>query len=96
MLYSVLEFGQYWEQSGIDCDATLSLVTPAFRFIYSFVQLYLIFVNAKVRPNKMQTCYLVKLGFVGLENLLFWFAIVPHAPVSSAGIVTEGFSFDLG
>lgn len=49
MLYSVLEFGQYYEiQSGAICDSLMMAITPASRFIFSFAQLYLVFVNKKV------------------------------------------------
>jgi len=48
MIYSGLEFAQYFEiDAGSYCDNILMAVTPATRMVFTFIQMYFIFLNAK-------------------------------------------------
>lgn len=50
MIYSGLEFGQYFEMSSTPiCNGVMLAVTPAARMIFTFFQMYFVFLNAKVR-----------------------------------------------
>ena len=49
MIYSVLEFGQYFDlKSDASCNEVMVAVTPAARMIFTFLQMYFVFLNAKV------------------------------------------------
>lgn len=49
MIYSGLEFAQYFETDPeSECHNVLMAITPAARMIFTFVQMYFIFLNAKV------------------------------------------------
>ncbi|XP_055337652.1 proton channel OtopLc-like isoform X2 [Paramacrobiotus metropolitanus] len=78
MLYSCLEFGQYFELRGLgtDCDDIFSAITPAFRFIFSFVQLYLIFVNAKIRTDRYTNVASFGLMHMVATNMCIWLSVL--------------------
>lgn len=49
MIYSGLEFAQYFETNlERNCRDVLLAVTPAARMVFTFSQMYFIFLNAKV------------------------------------------------
>ncbi len=49
MIYSGLEFAQYFETvPGSECHNILMAATPAVRMAFTFIQMYFIFLNAKV------------------------------------------------
>lgn len=49
MIYSGLEFGQYFEfQSDSKCSNVLLAFTPATRMAFIFIQMYFIFLNNEV------------------------------------------------
>lgn len=49
MIYSGLEFAQYFETDpGSECHNILMAATPAARMVFTFIQMYFIFLNAKV------------------------------------------------
>lgn len=49
MIYSGLEFAQYFEiDVDSQCHDILMAVTPATRMVFTFIQMYFIFLNAKV------------------------------------------------
>lgn len=49
MIYSGLEFGQYFElQSDSKCHNFLLALTPATRMVFIFIQMYFIFLNNEV------------------------------------------------
>lgn len=55
MIYSGLEFAQYFEMSANPlCDGIMLAVQPASRMMFTFVQMYFVFLNAKV----IKTCVL--------------------------------------
>ena len=52
MIYSGLEFAQYFDMSDDPlCDEIMFAVQPASRMLFTFVQMYFIFLNAKVLKN---------------------------------------------
>lgn len=54
MIYSGLEFAQYFEiDVGSNCNNILMAVTPATRMVFTFIQMYFIFLNAKVRSRRL-------------------------------------------
>uniref|UniRef100_T1H5C2 Uncharacterized protein n=1 Tax=Megaselia scalaris TaxID=36166 RepID=T1H5C2_MEGSC len=52
MIYSGLEFGQYFELEGdTKCHNVMLALTPATRMAFIFIQMYFIFLNNEVYPN---------------------------------------------
>lgn len=52
MIYSGLEFGQYFELEPHDkCHNILLALTPATRMVFIFIQMYFIFLNNEVGDN---------------------------------------------
>ncbi len=50
MIYSGLELGQYFEEfSDPNCDDNMLAIQPLARIIFTFFQMYFVFLNAKVR-----------------------------------------------
>lgn len=53
MIYSGLEFGQYFElEKDTKCHNIMLAVTPATRMAFIFIQMYFIFLNDKVKKKK--------------------------------------------
>lgn len=51
MIYSGLEFGQYFElERNTNCHNIMLALAPATRMAFIFIQMYFIFLNDKVRP----------------------------------------------
>lgn len=49
MIYSGLEFGQYFElERNTKCHNVLLALTPATRMAFTFIQMYFIFLNDEV------------------------------------------------
>jgi len=49
MIYSGLEFGQFFDMPDDPiCGNVMAAVTPAARMIFTFIQMYFVFLNAKV------------------------------------------------
>lgn len=49
MIYSGLEFAQYFEESSNPkCHNVMMAITPAARMFFTFFQMYFIFLNSKV------------------------------------------------
>ncbi|KAI5641936.1 otopetrin domain-containing protein [Phthorimaea operculella] len=54
MIYSGLEFGQYWElERNTNCHNVLLALTPATRMAFIFIQMYFIFLNNEVSINSL-------------------------------------------
>ena len=72
MIYSGLEFGQYFElERDTKCHNVLVALTPATRMAFIFIQMYFIFLNNEV-SRKMMIFLLIKL----------WLIKFIHAPKS--------------
>jgi hypothetical protein len=55
MIYSGLEFGQYFEvERDTKCHNVLLALTPATRMAFTFIQMYFIFLNNEVRTNRFR------------------------------------------
>ncbi len=55
MIYSGLEFGQYFElQPDTKCHNFMIALTPAVRMIFTFMQMYFIFLNSKMAVYKLE------------------------------------------
>lgn len=51
MIYSGLEFGQYFElERDTKCHNVMLALTPATRMAFIFIQMYFIFLNNEVSP----------------------------------------------
>ena len=54
MIYSGLEFGQYFElEQNTKCHNIMLALTPATRMAFIFIQMYFIFLNNEVRSNDL-------------------------------------------
>lgn len=65
MIYSGLEFGQYFElERTSKCSNILVAVTPLTRMLFIFIQMYFIFLNNEVTSKIL--IYLLQKGFIML------------------------------
>jgi hypothetical protein len=63
MIYSGLEFGQYFEvERDTKCHNVLLALTPATRMAFTFIQMYFIFLNNEVRASTLSEQVSIKLG----------------------------------
>ncbi|ERL89314.1 hypothetical protein D910_06686 [Dendroctonus ponderosae] len=61
MIYSGLEFGQYFElERNTKCHNVLLALTPATRMAFIFIQMYFIFLNSEVREQNRRTCQVTR------------------------------------
>ncbi|OQV18239.1 hypothetical protein BV898_07635 [Hypsibius exemplaris] len=77
MIYSCLEFGQYFEiPESSACKDILSAVVPACRFMFIFIQLYFVFLNSKIRTDRFTT--LVRFGLMHMvaTNVCIWLSVL--------------------
>ena len=52
MIYSGLEVGQFFELRGdSNCNDILLAIAPAARMLFTFIQMYFIFLNSRVRGS---------------------------------------------
>lgn len=66
MIYSGLEFGQYFElERDTKCHNVMLALTPATRMAFIFIQMYFIFLNNEVRNE-----FVDFLSFSHLANML--------------------------
>lgn len=83
MIYSGLEFGQYFElERDTKCHNVLLALTPATRMAFIFIQMYFIFLNNEVRDVEiMNRKFIAEFYFqlsviiTHLFALLFAFAV---------------------
>lgn len=58
MIYSGLEFGQYFEvERDTKCHNVLLALTPATRMAFTFIQMYFIFLNNEVTTADLITIF---------------------------------------
>ncbi|OWA54991.1 hypothetical protein BV898_19377 [Hypsibius exemplaris] len=78
MLYSCLEFGQYFElqESSDACGDVLAVVTPGFRFLFCFVQLYFIFTNFRIRTDRFTSLARFGLMHMMATNVCIWLSVL--------------------
>ncbi|KAB7496674.1 Otopetrin-2 [Armadillidium nasatum] len=77
MIYSGLEFGQYFElRSGADCGNILMAISPIARMIFTFLQMYFIFLNSRVAISKHTT--IARFGLMHMigTNLCIWLNVL--------------------
>lgn len=78
MIYSGLEFGQYFElERDTKCHNVLLALTPATRMAFIFIQMYFIFLNneqIKVYRHK----FIARFGLMHMigTNLSVWFSVL--------------------
>lgn len=64
MIYSGLEFGQYFElERNTKCHNIMLALTPTTRMAFIFIQMYFIFLNDKVRKLSIETFLIEILTF---------------------------------
>lgn len=76
MIYSGLEFGQYFElERDTKCHNVLLALTPATRMAFTFFQMYFIFLNDEVRAvvhnqctNYLEKCYTSLLPLLSFQQ----------------------------
>lgn len=77
MIYSGLEFAQYFEiDAGSYCDNILMAVTPATRMVFTFIQMYFIFLNAKMGVCKPKAIAYFGLMHMVATNLCVWLNVI--------------------
>ncbi|XP_022690986.1 uncharacterized protein LOC111261636 isoform X2 [Varroa jacobsoni] len=76
MIYSGLEFGQFFEYESTDQCSILHNLTPATRMAFTFFQLYFIFINSRVAINRFTT--LARFGLMHMisSNLCVWLHVL--------------------
>ncbi|CAL8079637.1 unnamed protein product [Orchesella dallaii] len=77
MIYSGLEFGQYFElEPHTKCNNFMIALTPAVRMIFTFMQMYFIFLNSKMAVSKLRIG--AKFGLMHMigTNLCVWLNVL--------------------
>ncbi|XP_028966978.1 proton channel OtopLc [Galendromus occidentalis] len=76
MIYSGLEFGQFFEYESTDQCSILHNLTPASRMAFTFFQLYFIFINSRVAINRYTTIARFGLMHMISSNLCVWLHVL--------------------
>ncbi|CAG5009771.1 unnamed protein product [Parnassius apollo] len=77
MIYSGLEFGQYWElERNTNCHNVLLALTPATRMIFIFIQMYFIFLNNEMKVYKHKIVARFGLMHMIGTNLSVWLNVL--------------------
>ncbi|XP_046442073.1 proton channel OtopLc-like isoform X2 [Daphnia pulex] len=79
MIYSGLEFAQYFEMSSNPlCDDIMMAVQPASRMLFTFFQMYFVFLNAKIQIVKNSNVIVARFGMMHIvaTNLCVWLNVI--------------------
>ncbi|CAH4036456.1 proton channel OtopLc-like isoform X1 [Pieris brassicae] len=77
MIYSGLEFGQYWElERNTNCHNVLLALTPATRMAFIFIQMYFIFLNNEMKVYKHKIAARFGLMHMVGTNLSVWLNVL--------------------
>lgn len=79
MIYSGLEFAQYFEMSSNPlCDDIMMAVQPASRMLFTFFQMYFVFLNAKIQIIKNSNIIVARFGMMHViaTNLCVWLNVI--------------------
>jgi len=77
MIYSGLEFGQYFElESNTICQSYMVAITPAVRMIFTFMQMYFIFLNSRMAISKVSLAKQFGLMHLIGTNLCVWLDVL--------------------
>jgi hypothetical protein len=78
MIYSGLEFGQYFELDPYDikCHNLMIALTPAVRMCFTFMQMYFIFLNSKMAVYKLKLGAQFGLMHMIGTNLCVWLNVL--------------------
>ncbi|KAL1116295.1 hypothetical protein AAG570_005790 [Ranatra chinensis] len=79
MIYSGLEFGQYFEvEANTKCHNYLLALTPATRMAFTFIQMYFIFLNAEQQMRVTHHRVLARFGLMHMigTNLSVWLNVL--------------------
>ncbi|XP_050426440.1 proton channel OtopLc-like [Adelges cooleyi] len=79
MIYSGLEFGQYFElEPATKCHNVLLVLTPAMRMAFIFIQMYFIFLNDEQQMRVTRHRILAKFGLMHMigTNLSVWLNVL--------------------
>nr|XP_045605705.1 uncharacterized protein LOC123762940 isoform X2 [Procambarus clarkii] len=77
MIYSGLEVGQYFElKADDDCANILLVVSPAARMLFTFIQMYFIFLNSRVAISRHRV--IARFGLMHMigTNLCIWLNVL--------------------
>jgi hypothetical protein len=77
MIYSGLEFGQYFELNPDEkCHSYMIALTPTVRMIFTFMQMYFIFLNSKMAVSKVSLTSQFGLMHMIGTNLCVWLNVL--------------------
>ncbi|XP_021952225.1 proton channel OtopLc [Folsomia candida] len=77
MIYSGLEFGQYFElEADTKCHNYMVAVTPCVRMIFTFMQMYFIFLNSRMAVSKVSLAKQFGLMHLIGTNLCVWLNVL--------------------
>ncbi|XP_018025126.1 uncharacterized protein LOC108680745 isoform X2 [Hyalella azteca] len=77
MIYSGLEVGQYFDlKATAECADLLMVVSPLSRMLFTFIQMYFIFLNSRVAINKHRTVARFGLMHMIATNLCIWLNVL--------------------
>jgi len=78
MIYSGLEFGQYFElkPENEKCHSYMIALTPTVRMIFTFMQMYFIFLNSKMAVSKVSLAKQFGLMHMIGTNLCVWLNVL--------------------
>uniref|UniRef100_A0A6A7FU69 Otopetrin-2-like isoform X2 n=1 Tax=Hirondellea gigas TaxID=1518452 RepID=A0A6A7FU69_9CRUS len=77
MIYSGLEVGQYFDLKATpECADILFVISPVSRMIFTFIQMYFIFLNSRVAFNKHRTIARFGVMHMIATNLCIWLNVL--------------------
>ncbi|XP_021943318.1 proton channel OtopLc [Folsomia candida] len=77
MIYTGLEFGQYFELKPDEkCRNYMAALTPAVRMVFTFMQMYFIFLNSKMAVSKVSLTTQYGLMHLIGTNLCIWLNVL--------------------
>lgn len=103
MIYSCLEFGQFLEQEpDTKCHSYMQAITPVVRIVFTFMQMYFIFLNSRMSVSKVS--WVKQFGLMHLigTNLCVWLNVlvqetkheILHFYDPENGTITVGFGLN--
>ncbi|CAG5127211.1 unnamed protein product, partial [Candidula unifasciata] len=76
MIHSGLNFGTYFSSSGTKCNEPLQAIKPVIHLVFTFFQLYFIFMNSKMCIHRYKKLARFGLMHMCATNICVWFRAI--------------------
>ncbi|XP_064609588.1 proton channel OtopLc-like [Liolophura sinensis] len=96
MIHSGLQFGDYFEVEVIDpCRHAVFAIRPIVHLMFTFVQLYFVFLNSKMCINRYKTIARFGLMHMVATNICVWFNTIVEETLHQLGNIDSSPHHDL-